>query len=1041
MNKKLLILFLIWGIYLAPTIRGADTLYCIEDFETDTSANWSVSADSAISVASGAFILDPPESGNIYGTTWNDNCALNLTLSYDFYAEWASNGATDGTSFHEGLFIDSSNFINANIGYVARAGESALFGYKQGILVNASAVATGSAVTITSMSWYRSRFRYNATSGTCFFKVWSNASAEPADWTLNTTGCATPSQTSIGFGHRKNIMYVNYYNITALATAAPPPPPGAVNVNAQSPTDPYTTNNPFNQINFTYNVSGGFTAYDCELWSNVTGTYSKTKESYNILNNTQTIINNQSITDFNGTLIWSIRCTDNATPDMSGSTGGASANATLSIDLQSPAATFGSNNLWQTNTTPTYNKDQAQNSTINFTITDDRDVYGYELLITRESDNFEILNITNTSASGTEVNVLFTKNLYNVSENYNIFNVSLTVWDSHTKQNIPQVSIKKGANFIEFDQILKVSAPGALSSATSQKFDRVEFGFNFPGEGDKTFYVESINNLDPVTTSGYKGHFVDWAAKRWIDFEGISGSPEVEKISDKKYKLTFRNAPRELQFKSTGFLNNNSYFESYAVVAAPTVSWYTAPSGSLYPNGTLSVALNVSTYGLGNVFFRIFNASGVIDTVNATGTLSGIYNATFTGLSTGDYSYNATVTDNVSNVVHSSVINVQFFKIDNCSEGSIVVANLLVSDEETPTKKLINDMEITGRYWLQSATIARNYSFGFNSKTNYSICLVTNGTAAFRMDIYAKYTTTNGFTHRYYVYNGSFVNSSAVQYFLYNFNDSTIPSDLRMTSRYESNYNPFKNVVTSLLRFYPAEGIWRTVQMDESGDFGLLFFNIREEDTDYKFLFRDRQNHLLDSTDSMKFACTDGVCDLTMLLNPYSGTTVSTNLSVTYTYNNNTGNLTVTFNDPLGITTSLRAEVTKETMTGTAVLCNHTALGSSGSFNCELSGYTGEVFVRIFSTASPETSFISEWIKLSKGALSLLIPKQEGALWSFAIMATVVMVGVFSPAAAVILAVLSLIIIYMLGIFSAISLTVVIIGVVLGVAIGFKVRN
>ena len=277
---------------------------------------------------------------------------------------------------------------------------------------------------------------------------------------------------------------------------------------------------------------------------------------------------------------------------------------------------------------------------------------------------------------------------------------------------------------------------------------------------------------------------------------------------------------------------------------------------------------------------------------------------------------------------------------------------------------------------------------------------------------------------------------------MYNFNLSAGKSDLKITVRNKETYDFFENIVTKLQRRYLEEGIWRTIQMDESGDFGLNFFNIIEENTDYRLLFSNTQNNLLKTSDQMKFICTAGLCELTFLLDPTIGGGVAQQLVYDLSYNNETGIITLTWNDPVGATSLMRLHVTKETMTGTAEICNPSSAGASGTLTCDTSAYTGEVYVRVFDSASPEEPTATTWIKLVTSQLGNVLTTKDSVFWSVGIMVTIVGFGmIISPVAAVITTILGLITLLFLGLFTPLTITFVIIASILGIVIGVRVRR
>lgn len=224
--------------------------------------------------------------------------------------------------------------------------------------------------------------------------------------------------------------------------------------------------------------------------------------------------------------------------------------------------------------------------------------------------------------------------------------------------------------------------------------------------------------------------------------------------------------------------------------------------------------------------------------------------------------------------------------------------------------------------------------------------------------------------------------------------------------------------------------------MDESGDYGLVFFNIYEEDTDYRLVYMDRSNNVLLTTTSMKFSCTSGICDLTQKLTPYSATTASTTLGHSITYNNQSRIINFSWSTATDSTT--RAIVTRETTTGTTTLCDSSQTGTSGNIYCNTTGYSG-----LFVATVQKDGVIkgTSYFTAPDTKLFNFVDKAEGAIWSFAIMVTVMGFGLFSPVGVIIAALFGLLVIYFMGLMSAITITFIIIAAVLGIAIGIKVRT
>ena len=399
----------------------------------------------------------------------------------------------------------------------------------------------------------------------------------------------------------------------------------------------------------------------------------------------------------------------------------------------------------------------------------------------------------------------------------------------------------------------------------------------------------------------------------------------------------------------------------------------------------------------------------------------------------------ATDGKNYSAWMNSSALEVVGANFSSCDSGNVVLS-VYGRDEDAPSSALGIDVELSGSVWLDNSSEYTNFSFGLSGNDTYNFCLFPDTASNAYADAYFKYNSS-AFTHRYYLFNQSFNNASVLSLYLYDFVSGSGKSDFSLTVREWDTYNYFSDAVGHLERFYPSENTWRVVQMDKTGSYGNLFFNIREEDTDYRVKFFDVHNRLLDSTDQMKLVCTSGLCELTFLLDAYSSS-ASPDFIQSFSYDNNTKNLTVTFGDSLGLTHSARLLVQKYKGAHTITICNETVMGSSGSMTCDLSGYDGSVLARIYSSASPETPKFAEWLSLGAASIYEIRGNVEGAFWSFLILLVTVGFGVMLGGAGIVVGLfVGILAVYLLGLFSPVTLTFVIIVVVLGLILAVKVRR
>ncbi|MHA1304701.1 MAG: hypothetical protein ACTSPI_13465 [Candidatus Heimdallarchaeaceae archaeon] len=396
------------------------------------------------------------------------------------------------------------------------------------------------------------------------------------------------------------------------------------------------------------------------------------------------------------------------------------------------------------------------------------------------------------------------------------------------------------------------------------------------------------------------------------------------------------------------------------------------------------------------------------------------------------------------NIVSLNVTNIgkgaNVFYIDdnaiiNCTAGNIT-ANIFIFDEQAPTSAQVADVDVEILYW-RTPSYRKNFTVKLVGANNYSLCLQSN-ISSIDADLYLKYNTTGGFSHRHYSFNQTF-NATVQNITLYNFITTAGISTLDITTRYTSNYNYYPNVVGNLLRHYVDEGVWRVVQMDKSGDFGRIVYNIVEKSVDYKIIFTNLLEQTLKTTESMKFICTDGVCDLTVMLDPYSVTTTTTDIQISWDYNAAVGNITTLWNDPSLSTSTVRTLIQKPSPTGRIVLCDSNQTGSSGTNTCVVAAYTGTVEYLIFDD---EEIVISEWITLNSTKMGIMVGDDEGGIWAAMLLVSVVMFGAaISPVGAIMALIFGLVVISLLGLFTPITLTFVISASVAAIFIGFLVKK
>lgn len=536
-----------------------------------------------------------------------------------------------------------------------------------------------------------------------------------------------------------------------------------------------------------------------------------------------------------------------------------------------------------------------------------------------------------------------------------------------------------------------------------------------------------------ISSIGYDGFSINWNLTNPIYnlTDSLFLSEGRHNISIEASNSTF-----------TGNITNTTFFVDYS----ETINLSTAIETQL---ASFYLYLNKSS-GLTTNANITFNGTFYTPT-KITGTDYDIYTAQINmplvpGIYSSSYSYmwNYSVTDGTSTSLGNTsglitVTKVIVYPCNNASLGNVTSLYIVTKDENTASTLLKSRIEIEAKYYQNDPTNYSTANYTLTDGWNYSICVHPNITIY--GDIFIKYNVSGGFSNRWYIYNGTFNNISQ-NLTLYNYDYTTGISELDWIVRDKSNYKYYPNVVASLERNYVGEGLWRTVQMSQSDNFGLTLFNVREKDTDYRLVFRDTSNNLLDSTTSMRFSCTSGLCSITYLLLPFASTIIGPDISASATFNNNTKIVTINWKDNQGKTTTINTLVTKTINAQEVTICDLSQTGTGGTQTCNVSNYTDTVWINIFATKNGQNvSQFGQTINIPSQKLFNLVGKEESYFWTFGIMLTTAMFGVFSPVGAIMAMLFGLISAYLLGIGGGITYTVIILACVIGMVIGFKVKS
>jgi hypothetical protein len=371
--------------------------------------------------------------------------------------------------------------------------------------------------------------------------------------------------------------------------------------------------------------------------------------------------------------------------------------------------------------------------------------------------------------------------------------------------------------------------------------------------------------------------------------------------------------------------------------------------------------------------------------------------------------------------------------IDNCSTNTVLVANITFYDEESPNTHINSTLQGAFDLYLGGVSFD-TFTVNEYQQDAVSICLTLNNT----VNVYARlYSIKEGlFTQRWYLVNATFTPNITQDIRVYNRESTIGTSNLLGTVRTPS-YNYLRGVYATLERYYPDENTWRGVQMDKSDEFGQIFYNIIEESVDYRLRFRNENNRLYSTTNDMKFVCDSGVCEITFQVDTAAEATYG-NVEYGWVYDNTTKVGELSFDDVTGVTSSVRLVVTQQGYGREVIICNESVVAASGSLTCNVSGYTGQIIVRAFSSASPETPLFIKFIFEKLEKLVDVIGVNDGMVWTMAITLTTIGAGLINPMAVVIGTILGLVFSAFIGLNTIFNYVFILAAASIGIIVALK---
>lgn len=676
------------------------------------------------------------------------------------------------------------------------------------------------------------------------------------------------------------------------------------------------------------------------------------------------------------------------------------------------------------------------------------------------SDNLQVYSFNISTPEGYKFNITgldTTQYFYNGSINASNYGVGLhymdyRVCDAHTALDIEDWYYEtdddeKEIKFFFGSEHFSIR-PQDPSMFEDYKTDKLrnKYKFEFKRTDNNTLLVQSfvVSSTQFIDIIGNKNDYNAWlvipSLEKWIDFN-------IKEKGDYDYTTTRIN-DRQVKVDITGIDSKKITFESAGDLNCidERVKYYIYNYTATYTSSVVETTqdLIVLTIDFSSLFFQ-GNGSFIYNDVEYqvvnTTTMSKLnlsLDFTIPSITTNQtnqtFYWDFYLNDTKIRSINFTQL-VKRISLSACgSLTQVATLNVSIYDEDSVNTLIEADVDAVFNVWTNDSNNQVNFSFDFNSETNYSICIFPNTTVY--TNAYLIYNASGEKTHRWFLRNARLDNQNVSYLNLYNFKDSTGLSELRGTLR-DSAYEYYPNVITKLQRFYTTENVWRTVQMDRSDDFGFIFFNIKEKTTDYRLIFLS-DDLSIDETESLKFACSSSICTVTFIVVPTETLTTSS-LSYSYGYDNISEVIQLNWSDSTGLTQSIRFVVSSEEGNQRTIICDSTVSSNTGTINCNTTGVGGLLMARVYKTQSPTIVDLLFYItKLGQkiyqlGSLNL----QETGIWTIGIATTLIMGGavIAGGFGALVGGILSFIITQLFGFLSWWGLAQIIVITVIGIII------
>ena len=419
----------------------------------------------------------------------------------------------------------------------------------------------------------------------------------------------------------------------------------------------------------------------------------------------------------------------------------------------------------------------------------------------------------------------------------------------------------------------------------------------------------------------------------------------------------------------------------YLNVTATEITTFTA---NITYNATV-FPMTVSNNGtLGQAYIEITNPSASTITFNFTYDINGFTNTT----SNYTQTLNALTPINVTNL--------------NCSDKAIT----FVLQDEVNATNLTGTIDYNIKYGPSNNNEHLEAYGSIANTTTLNICINATATPFYYIGYgEIQYSAENYVDRRFYLFEDSVISNNTYNTKYLRLLESSEQTSFLLTLQ-DSDLNVYGDKYTALWRWYPDLNAYKIAEMGKTDADGQTVAHVRTEDVDYRTALYYLNGSLIKFDSPRRFLCTSSPCSLDIVVgDDGADLTAFFDIEQSLVYNETTGIITYTFNDPNQLTQSMRLKVEKINPTTEIILCDDTTTGYTGVINCNISIYTGSFKATAYRTASPEVPIAQKLISTT----DTLFRSSFGLFFSVMLWLAIVLTGLAGgPILTVVLAIVAL---------------------------------